>query len=230
VVALPDAGAPDVLLARALGATLGRIEAPGAPDLSRLLLGGATGVVPLPPDRMTVRAFLRPARWPAELAELREPLAAELHRRYVARQRQRKQAEDPVLQPWPVLSPWLRRSNLAVVDDIPNKLALLGLRLAGPDEPGPGLPVAELARRIAADMPLLGELEHGRFTAERLLAGWTGGVRDPARFMSPHLLPWSELDEQAKEWDREVVADLPEVLAGQQVRVVPVRQTSYMDG
>jgi hypothetical protein len=79
-------------------------------------------------------------------------------------------------------------------------------------------------------MPVLAELEHGRFTAERLLSGWTGGIRDPARFMSPYLLPWPEVDEQAREWDRDVVADLPDVLTGQGVVVVPVDRTTAGDG
>jgi hypothetical protein len=210
VVALPGAAAEDVLLARALGATIARLDGPGAADLSRVLLNGGAGVVPLPRDRMTVRAFLRPGGWPPELADRREPIAADLHRRYVARQRARKRHDDPALQPWPALSPWLQRSNLAVVDDLPAKLAAVGLRL-DPDPAGGTDPA--VAAVLLERAELLAELEHGRYTAERLLMGWTSGVRDPARFLSPHLQPWTELDEEAKEYDREVVRDLPEVLA-----------------
>jgi hypothetical protein len=219
VVALPATAAEDVLLARALGASVGRVEAPGAADLSRSLLNGAAGVVPLPLDRMTVRAFLRPGTWPRALAELREPLAAELHRRYVVRQRTRKPPGDPALLPWPALSPWLQRSNLALVDDIPAKLAAVGLRL---DESGAAASVPELGRILADQIELLAELEHGRYTAERLAAGWTNGVRNPARFLSPHLHPWTELDEETKEYDREVVRDLPAVLAAYGVGVCPL--------
>jgi hypothetical protein len=209
-IVLPGAAAEDVLLARALGAMVGRLDGPGAPDLSHVLLNGATGVVPLPRDRMTVRAFLRPGGWPAALRDRREPIAAELHRRYVARQRARKRQDDIALQPWPALSPWLQRSNLAVVDDIPAKLAAVGLRLD--DDPTAAADSA-VAAVLRDHTELLAELEHGRYTAERLLMGWTNGVRDPARFLSPHLQPWTELDEEAKEYDREVVRDLPEVLA-----------------
>jgi hypothetical protein len=209
VVALPGTAAEDIILARALGAAIGRVETPDAPDLSRALLNGAVGVVPLPPDRMTIRAFLRPATWPAALGQHRQPMAAELHRRYVARQRARKPAGDPALQPWSALSPWLQRSNLAVVDDIPTKLAAVGLRL---DESGRALPNPALKRIMLEHTEQLAELEHGRYTAERLLSGWTSGVRDPARFLSPYLQPWTELDEEAKEYDREVVRDLPVVL------------------
>jgi hypothetical protein len=219
VVGLPGTAAEDILLARALCATVGRVETPGSTDLSRTLLNGATGVVPLPPDRMTIRAFLRPGSWPDALASLREPLAIELHRRYVARQRARKAPGDPALQPWPALSPWLQRSNLALVDDIPTKLAAVGLRL---EETGQHVPGPELVRMLADRAELLAELEHGRYTAERLLSGWTNGVRDPARFLSPHLEPWAELDEETREYDREVVRDLPAVLVAHGVGVRPL--------
>jgi RyR domain/TrkA-N domain len=210
VVALPAAAAEDIMLARALGATIGRVEQPGAPDLSRTLLNGGVGVVPLPYDRMTVRAFLRPGNWPRSLAALREPMAAELHWRYVTRQRTRKLSDDPALQPWSALSPWLQRSNLAVVDDIPTKLAAVGLRL---DETAGDGTAAELADLVQSHIELLAELEHGRYTAERLLAGWTSGVRDPARFLSPYLQPWAEVSDEVKEYDREAVRDIPAVLA-----------------
>ena len=55
-------------------------------------------------------------------------------------------------------------------------------------------------------------MEHGRFTVERLLSGWTDGVRDPARFVFPHLLPWTVLDDEA-EFDQEVMRDVPLVIA-----------------
>ena len=219
VVALPGAPAEDIMLARALGATIGRVERAGAPDLSRTLLNGAVGIVPLPCDRMTVRAFLRPGSWPRSLAALREPMAAELHRRYVARQRTRKSSDDPALQPWSALSPWLQRSNLAVVDDIPTKLAAVGLRL---DETAGTGTAAELDHLLQSRIELLAELEHGRYTAERLLAGWTSGVRDPARFLSPYLQPWAELSDEAKEYDRDAVRDLPAVLAAHGLGVRPL--------
>jgi len=212
VVAMPAARAEDILLARALGATIGRVEVAEAVELGLLLLNGAAGVVPLPPDPMTVRAFLRPGRWPAELAAKREPLAAELHRRYMLRQRGRGRPDDLALQPWSALSPWLRRSNLAAVDDIPNKLAAAGLRLEAAHSRAVAVDGADFAV-LRQQEEQLAELEHGRFTAERLLSGWTSGVRDPARFLSPDLQPWSDLDEEAKERDREAIRDLPEILA-----------------
>jgi hypothetical protein len=118
-----------------------------------------------------------------------------------------------------VLSPWLRASNYAVVDDIPAKLAVLGLRL---DTRRAGAPDEALTRTFDGRIEELAELEHGRFTAERLLSGWAGGVRDPARFVSPHLRPWTELHEEAKEFDREAMRDLPPLLSHQGLGVRPL--------
>jgi voltage-gated potassium channel Kch len=219
VAALPGATADELLLARALGASLGRVETPGGVDLNDILLNGAAGIVPLPDDPATIRAFLRPSRWPEEFADRHEPVAKELHECYATRQRSRKAAGDPALRDWSVLSPWLKRSNLAVVDDIPAKLTVLGLELV-PRPRGPVDPA--FADLVDRNIDLLAELEHGRFTAERLLLGWTRGVRDPARFVSPHLVPWQQLSEEAKEYDREVMRDLPSVLAEHGLGVRPL--------
>jgi hypothetical protein len=48
---------------------------------------------------------------------------------------------------------------------------------------------------------------------ERLLSGWMYGVRNLARFVSPHLLLWTVLDDEAKEFDQEVMRDVPPVVA-----------------
>ncbi|MCO1658647.1 NAD-binding protein [Pseudonocardia humida] len=210
VLVLPGAATDEVLLARAIGATVGWVQLPGGPDLARTLLNGAVGVVPLPVDRTTVRAFLHPGRWPGP-ADERDGIAEELHRRYTARRRDRRAINDPSMRPWSKLSPWLRESNRAVVDDITTKLAAVGLRI-DPGAPGP-LPTGWPSTVTADQREFLAEMEHGRYTAERLQSGWTLAARAPARFASPWLVPWSELDEDEKDYDRFTVSVLPEVLA-----------------
>ncbi|HEX2299596.1 MAG TPA: RyR domain-containing protein, partial [Pseudonocardiaceae bacterium] len=201
---------PQVQLLRTLGARIGWLPlAPAGapiPDPERQLLGGTAGVVELPVDRATVRAFLRPSRWTGGAAD-RDAVAAALHQAYLRRHGAHKQPGDPALRPFAQLPPALQDSNRAVVDDIPAKLAAAGLRLC-----------ALAAATWPATWPdedtlnLLAELEHGRWNAERLLAGWEAGVRDTGRFLSPHLKPWTDLDEQAKDWDRDIVRDLPVAL------------------
>ncbi len=215
VVALPGADDDEILIARALGARVGRVETGDGSELPRELLGGSADIVPLPDDRMTVRAFLRRSAWPAELPG-REQIARNLHGCYVQRHRSvRKDVGDPALAPWDGLSAWLQDSNRAVVDDVPDKMASLGYRLVPADTEG-ALGVRDV---ITGHRDLLAEQEHGRFTAERLTGGWAAGVRDPARFMSPHLVSWDKLDDEARVYDHEVVDDVLAAVAEAGIKV-----------
>jgi RyR domain-containing protein len=64
------------------------------------------------------------------------------------------------------------------------------------------------------EVEVLAELEHDRWTAERLADGWQPGARDVLAKTSPHLVGWSELPEDVKEWDREPMRRIPQLLAG----------------
>ena len=60
----------------------------------------------------------------------------------------------------------------------------------------------------------MARMEHDRWCAERRRAGWTHGTkRDNDRKLHPDLVPWDELDEEAREKDRVMVRDLPAFLA-----------------
>ena len=62
---------------------------------------------------------------------------------------------------------------------------------------------------------LLAELEHERWVAERKEDGWKyGSSRDPENKISPYLIPWSDpnLTEEVKDWDRNAVKKIPELL------------------
>jgi len=60
----------------------------------------------------------------------------------------------------------------------------------------------------------MAELEHARWNVERLLDGWKWGpIKDVTKKISPYILPWSALPEEMKEVDRDVVRDIPHLLA-----------------
>jgi voltage-gated potassium channel Kch len=197
----------EILLARALGAKVAwldpRGDLPGS--LEDTLPLGAEGVLELPADAMTLRAFLG---WPEPEhkldASLRETVARHLHKRYRDEHRRLHSPEDPALAPWERLAPILRHSNLKAVDDIPNKLQVVGKRL-----------VKDGARlHLRPDqVELLAEMEHGRFNYERLDAGWQlGWRREVSSSLSPYLEPWSELEDAVKEWDRDAVRTIDPAL------------------
>ena len=104
MLVLPGADTDEILIARALGAIVGRVETAVTAVLARLVLGGGADIVPLPDDRMTVRAFLRNGWRPPAMGDI-ESIARELHICYVQRQRERNVAVGPALEPWESLSP-----------------------------------------------------------------------------------------------------------------------------
>jgi hypothetical protein len=59
---------------------------------------------------------------------------------------------------------------------------------------------------------------------ERIALGWKLGPRDPARKTNPNLNRWDELPEGVRDWNRNVVKDIPTFLARagfQVLRLVP---------
>jgi voltage-gated potassium channel Kch len=188
----------EIILARALGAVVAWLDPceEGVDAFEYELPFGTEGLLQLPSDAMTLRAFLM---WPNESLDgtRREVAARALHTQYRQEHRKHKEADDPALAPWEQLLPTFRYSNLAAVDDIPNKLHIVGKRLCVG---------AERLELDAAQVELLAEIEHGRFNYERLSTGWQlGGARLVSRRTSPHLTPWTDLDEKVKKWDRDAV-------------------------
>ncbi len=142
---------------------------------------------------------------PPEALEL---MAEAIHERYRKNQSERKPSSDPAMRPWAELDEALKRSNRDQAAGVEEKLALLGCRivLAGNDGPERVLTPEDVER--------LAILEHDRWVQDRVAAGWTAGpVRDLARRITPYLVSWDELGVEAREWDREAVRAIPEVLA-----------------
>jgi hypothetical protein len=71
------------------------------------------------------------------------------------------------------------------------------------------------ARFTSEEIELLAKMEHGRWNVERALDGWRLGARNPEKKLTPFLVTWDELDSvdpQARKWDRDIVAAIPEHL------------------
>lgn len=111
--------------------------------------------------------------------------------------------------PWEHLDPDLRDSNVQQSQHTDIKLRTLGLEKSKKPLEGRE-PVSEFS---TSQIELLATMEHARWNAERLLAGWTLDEslkeKDLKTKRTPFLLPWSRLGEDAKKWDREFVKDLP---------------------
>jgi hypothetical protein len=104
----------------------------------------------------------------------------------------------------------LRESNRRQADHIPAKLQAIDCALV-PLEAW-SVPNFELT---AAEVEQLARLEHDRWMAERLLDGWTytPGPKDVRRKRTPWLIPWKEMPEDQRDYDRNTVRHLPRFLA-----------------
>jgi hypothetical protein len=115
------------------------------------------------------------------------------------------------MKAWAELDEGLKDSNIQFVDSLPEKLRLISFGYRSILEKGTtGSTVTSLS---ATEIERLAELEHERWMAERLRAGWKAKPeRDVAAQVSNFLAPWSSLSEEAKDWDRTLVAEIPRIL------------------
>ena len=106
--------------------------------------------------------------------------------------------------------PTLIRSGIAQVRDIEAKAGALGLEL---------VPLAEAAGReevlrLGEDqVELLARREHERWCEERERDGWTlGPHKSTEHKVTPYLVPYEELSEEVREYDREPVRTMASLL------------------
>ncbi|MBM4041870.1 MAG: hypothetical protein FJ290_25510 [Planctomycetes bacterium] len=202
--------ASEYRIAVALGATVGVLKGSGgaASDiLSDRDWRSSPNLLELPADAATVRAFILPTRspWPPAL---RERLAKAIHQAYCEAQAKTPRATPASLTDWDSLAEDLKESNRRQADDILSKLQHIGRTAT---ERGKRRKQNRLSE---AEVETLAELEHGRWNVERLLDGWRWAeAKDAARKLSPYLVSWIELPEEAKEWDRQAVRQLPALLS-----------------
>lgn len=196
-------------IAWALGAHVAIVRGSGreADRLEREIESHALpGVLVLPRDPMTLRAFLHGGRSGdvAINASQQERLARYVHADFL--EANRHAHPDHAMRPWELLDDGMRNSNL---DHVAYMTQIL--RTAGFDV------VPRSSVRSTADITprieCMAEMEHGRWNVERLRSGWRLGARDPARKQSPYLVAWDQLPEDVRQWDRENVARFPELLA-----------------
>ncbi|HUT32556.1 MAG TPA: RyR domain-containing protein [Planctomycetota bacterium] len=197
-------------IALALGARVGWVEDKSLPK-ERLFddpdWQDAKGLVRLPLDAMSLRAFLLVDELPCEKAEY-EVAARLVHEDYV----KTAQPRDSSLQPWGKLAPDLRVSNFHQVAYAVNILKSAGLSVRTLTDPS--RPLLDIEAELGAEgIKRLAEMEHGRWNVERLLRGWHhAAVKDVPKKLSPYLVPWDKLTPEIKKYDLEAMRNLPKNL------------------
>jgi len=144
----------------------------------------------------------------AALDDENEILARAIHDDYAARRRaEGRDPSDRALASWEELDEDLRESNRQQADHILIKLRTAGWVQAPRSDPRPALD-----RFADPEVELLARMEHRRWNAERILAGWKRGPRDLDAKISPYLCEWEELPDEVREYDRSSVRAIPGLL------------------
>jgi hypothetical protein len=155
-----------------------------------------------------------------EMPLTHERLAKSIHADYVARRLAEGDtvATNPSLVDWDALPDSLQESNRRQVDHIGEKLRAVGYSI--------GLLTdwdAEAFEFGAAEVETMAQLEHERWMEERKLDHWSyGEVKNLRHKISPSLVPWDDLDEAVKGYDREFVRAIPRLLAENAFQVMRV--------
>ena len=137
----------------------------------------------------------------------REELAKAIHKKYLKDQEGIKPASDDAMQPWEKLNISLQESNRKQADHIPEKLHRVGCGFGPVKKETIEFEFSQL------EIEILAEMEHERWISERMLDGWVySEKKDVEKKISPYLVPWNELTEEVKEWDRLTVRGMPEIM------------------
>ncbi len=185
-----------------------------------------TGIAILPPDLFTLQMYLQLSSPSLLTPEQREYVAIARHEQFRQENKQRLAPNDPAMRDWndKAFPEAFRESNRRQADDIGRKLAAIGRR---------AVVVADreiqLAQFTPEEIELLAKMEHGRWNVERLLGGWRLGSRDPQKKLNPCLVSWDELDDvdpQAKQWDRDAVIQIPNLLKSVRLEIQPLEAST----
>ncbi len=114
------------------------------------------------------------------------------------------------------LSPQLKIANIRQARSIPTKLAIIGCELANESDERPA--ITEFSPEEVEDLAIF---EHDEWCREKEGTGWTyGEVKDTDNFITPYLVPWDDLTEEIKEYDREPVRNIPTLMQSIGLKVV----------
>lgn len=163
------------------------------------------------PEDSELNNFLDPAKFKPlmnegdHLQDVIGPLARMIHEDWRSKQDHSEKKEADVI--WEDLPQTYRDSNRMQAMDMVRKLTTMGYRCISGNTNGPvvSFTVDEVER--------MARMEHDRWMKEKMAAGWTYGPdRNNALKIHPLLVPYDQLDEKAKDMDRDPVRMIPEWL------------------
>ncbi len=144
------------------------------------------------------------------LGGIPEMLARALHDKYVEDQEAlgNTREKNPLMAPWDELPEEGRESNRTQALAIGEKLQSIGCDIVPLTDWD-----AHTFRFSEAEVESMANMEHQRWTSERLAQGWTYGPRDTQRKTNPNLVAWDKLPDGTRDFNRTLVREIPMSLA-----------------
>lgn len=151
-----------------------------------------------------------------------ETIARAMHRRYVRERARRGETAETneAAVAWEELPDALRESNRDQAVDVGRKLRSVGCELAPLTDWD-----ADRFEFSPEEVEKLARAEHDRWLRERRGAGWQRSRgRDVGEGKSPHIVPWDELPEEIRDYDRDFIRGLPGFLAEAGFQILRVEE------
>lgn len=174
-------------------------------------------------DAQDLRSFESSAV--ARMPRLIDDLAHAQFERYKAlRRAQGRPVEYETLESQPED---LRRSCYDQMAHVLTKVAALGLETVPMQACDPASRVCELSEE---QVEILARMEHARWVKERLSRGWTLGERCPEAKTSPYLVPYDQVPDEVREYDRDAARSVIPLLEMVGIAVVDPTRSVEADG
>lgn len=141
-----------------------------------------------------------------------ERLAIAIHMNYNEKRLKEHPEEELKYPNFSDLTDDMKYSNIRQALGIYEKLEIIGCSLE---------PIEGKAYKLTnEEIELLAEIEHEDWVNERLSSGWTLGPKDVENKKTPHLIPYAELSEEIKDYDRDAIRNIPKLveLIGLEIR------------
>jgi hypothetical protein len=144
-----------------------------------------------------------------------ELLARSFHEHYL-QQRLSEGAVGPAVMQWSDLDEEKKESNRKVALHLKRHINLLKYQLI----PQQGLRT-EPFTFTSEEIDFLAKMEHERWSSEMFARGWRYGPQNnPKKKTNPDLQPWERLSDAEKQFNRELIRVVPELVAKVRLQIV----------
>jgi hypothetical protein len=138
---------------------------------------------------------------------VRDKIARAIHEKYCRKQKGKVPDTDPAMLTWEELSEDYKESNRKQADHIPEKLKRIGCGFTWVNHK------PALIDFKPDEVELLAKMEHDRWVADKLLAGWTFGSGNSEKKTNLNIVGWDDLTDEVKEYNRQAVRGIPGLMA-----------------